>query len=132
MVQIGGIGKVTEHLLRDVLGITTCEDMLKNSALLCALFSDLSSGQYVNLTPTLIFLLPFPNTHPVLFAYLLVQKMSHFRFTQNFSCLQIAISKLYFHSDFNDKQFFHLTLTALSLLLMSFFYPFVLPKPKLK
>ncbi|KAJ4966332.1 hypothetical protein NE237_018181 [Protea cynaroides] len=37
--KIGGIGKVTEHILRDVLGIHTCEEMLQKSAFLCALFS---------------------------------------------------------------------------------------------
>ncbi|KAJ3685530.1 hypothetical protein LUZ61_014694 [Rhynchospora tenuis] len=46
--KIGGIGKVTEYLLRDVLGITTCDDMLKNSALVCALFSDLSSDFFLS------------------------------------------------------------------------------------
>ncbi|KAF5180838.1 Dna polymerase kappa [Thalictrum thalictroides] len=37
--KIGGIGKVTEHILRDVLGISTCEEILHKSAYLCALFS---------------------------------------------------------------------------------------------
>ncbi|XP_043709969.1 LOW QUALITY PROTEIN: DNA polymerase kappa [Telopea speciosissima] len=37
--KIGGIGKVTEHILRDVLEIHTCEEMLQKSAFLCALFS---------------------------------------------------------------------------------------------
>ncbi|KAL5706788.1 DNA-directed DNA polymerase [Ranunculus cassubicifolius] len=37
--KIGGIGKVTEHLLRDALGISTCEEILQKSAYLCALFS---------------------------------------------------------------------------------------------
>ncbi|KAK8956955.1 DNA repair protein REV1 [Platanthera zijinensis] len=41
--KIGGIGKVTEHILRDALGINTCEDMLQKSAFLCALFSSCSS-----------------------------------------------------------------------------------------
>ncbi|PKA54295.1 DNA repair protein REV1 [Apostasia shenzhenica] len=41
--KIGGIGKVTEHILRDVLQINTCEEMLQKSALLCALFSRCSS-----------------------------------------------------------------------------------------
>lgn len=45
-VQIGGIGKVTEHVLRDVLGIKTCEDMREKGAFLCALFSSCSSGWY--------------------------------------------------------------------------------------
>ncbi|PIA33272.1 hypothetical protein AQUCO_04200204v1 [Aquilegia coerulea] len=37
--KIGGIGKVTDHILKDVLGISTCEEILQNSAYLCALFS---------------------------------------------------------------------------------------------
>ena len=43
-LQIGGIGKVTEHILRDVLGINTCEDMLQKGGLLCALFSRSAAG----------------------------------------------------------------------------------------
>lgn len=46
-MQIGGIGKVTEHILRDVLGINTCEEILKKSAYLCGLFSPCSIGQYI-------------------------------------------------------------------------------------
>ncbi|GAY48722.1 hypothetical protein CUMW_113870, partial [Citrus unshiu] len=37
--KIGGIGKVTEHILRDVFGINTCEEMLQKGSLLCAVFS---------------------------------------------------------------------------------------------
>ncbi|XP_041010624.1 DNA polymerase kappa [Juglans microcarpa x Juglans regia] len=37
--KIGGIGKVTEHILRDVFGINTCEDMLQKGGFVCALFS---------------------------------------------------------------------------------------------
>ncbi|KAJ6754850.1 DNA REPAIR polymerase UMUC / TRANSFERASE FAMILY MEMBER [Salix purpurea] len=37
--KIGGIGKVTEHILRDAFGISTCEEMLQKGGLLCALFS---------------------------------------------------------------------------------------------
>ncbi|KAJ8763532.1 hypothetical protein K2173_002415 [Erythroxylum novogranatense] len=37
--KIGGIGKVTEHILRDVLEINTCKEMLQKGALICALFS---------------------------------------------------------------------------------------------
>ncbi|KAK2664875.1 hypothetical protein Ddye_003449 [Dipteronia dyeriana] len=37
--KIGGIGKVTEHMLRDVLGINTCEELLQKGSFLCALFS---------------------------------------------------------------------------------------------
>lgn len=43
-LQIGGIGKVTEHILRDVLGINTCEEMLQKGSLLCALFSHSTAG----------------------------------------------------------------------------------------
>ncbi|CAI0425169.1 unnamed protein product [Linum tenue] len=37
--KIGGIGKVTEHILRDVLEISICEHLLQKGGLLCALFS---------------------------------------------------------------------------------------------
>ncbi|KAI4371373.1 hypothetical protein MLD38_019616 [Melastoma candidum] len=37
--KIGGIGKVTEHILRDAIGIHTCEDMLQKGGHICALFS---------------------------------------------------------------------------------------------
>lgn len=46
--KIGGIGKVTEHVLRDVLGINTCEDMLQKGALLCALFSQCSAEFFLS------------------------------------------------------------------------------------
>ncbi|XP_047317305.1 DNA polymerase kappa [Impatiens glandulifera] len=46
--KIGGIGKVTEHLLRDVFGITTCAEMLKKSAFLCALFSHSSADFFLS------------------------------------------------------------------------------------
>uniref|UniRef100_A0A1D1ZAP8 DNA polymerase kappa n=1 Tax=Anthurium amnicola TaxID=1678845 RepID=A0A1D1ZAP8_9ARAE len=46
--KIGGIGKVTEHILRDVLGINTCEEMLKKSAYLCALFSPCSIDFFIS------------------------------------------------------------------------------------
>ncbi|KAI8554612.1 hypothetical protein RHMOL_Rhmol05G0111300 [Rhododendron molle] len=45
--KIGGIGKVTEHLLRDVIGITTCEEMLQKSGFLCALFSRSSADFFL-------------------------------------------------------------------------------------
>ncbi|XVE49330.1 hypothetical protein DITRI_Ditri01bG0074200 [Diplodiscus trichospermus] len=37
--KIGGIGKVTENILRGVFGINTCEEMLRKGSFLCALFS---------------------------------------------------------------------------------------------
>ncbi|CAJ1924706.1 unnamed protein product [Sphenostylis stenocarpa] len=37
--KIGGIGKVTEHILKEVFGINTCEQMLEKSSYLYALFS---------------------------------------------------------------------------------------------
>ncbi|CAJ2651041.1 DNA polymerase kappa isoform X3 [Trifolium pratense] len=37
--KIGGIGKVTEQILKEVFGINTCEQMLDKSSYLCALFS---------------------------------------------------------------------------------------------
>ncbi|KAL0914619.1 hypothetical protein M5K25_014982 [Dendrobium thyrsiflorum] len=46
--KIGGIGKVTENVLRDVLGIQTCEDILQNGAFLCALFSSCSSDFFLS------------------------------------------------------------------------------------
>ena len=45
LFQIGGIGKVTEHILKDALGINTCEEMLQKGGHLCALFSISSAGQ---------------------------------------------------------------------------------------
>ncbi|XP_039139303.1 DNA polymerase kappa isoform X1 [Dioscorea cayenensis subsp. rotundata] len=47
--KVGGIGKVTEHLLRDVLGINTCEQMLQKSAYLCALFSEHSTDFFLSI-----------------------------------------------------------------------------------
>ncbi|KAG6421919.1 hypothetical protein SASPL_118479 [Salvia splendens] len=44
--KIGGIGKVTENILKGVLGITTCEEMLQKSSFICALFSHASAGLY--------------------------------------------------------------------------------------
>jgi Ca2+-transporting ATPase/DNA polymerase kappa len=54
-MQIGGIGKVTEQMLRQVLGISTCQEMLQKAAFLCALFSEGSAGPYVNYTCLLFF-----------------------------------------------------------------------------
>ncbi|XP_057450333.1 DNA polymerase kappa [Lotus japonicus] len=36
--KIGGIGKVTESILKEVFGINTCEQMLEKGSYLCALF----------------------------------------------------------------------------------------------
>ncbi|CAN1821436.1 DNA polymerase kappa [Linum perenne] len=44
-MQIGGIGKVTEHILRDVFGISICEHLLQKGGLLCALFSRSSAAE---------------------------------------------------------------------------------------
>ncbi|OAY39274.1 DNA polymerase kappa isoform X4 [Manihot esculenta] len=46
--KIGGIGKVTEHMLRDVLGINTCEEMLQKGGFLCALFSRSSADFFLS------------------------------------------------------------------------------------
>ncbi|TVU46154.1 hypothetical protein EJB05_05672, partial [Eragrostis curvula] len=46
--KIGGIGKVTEQMLRQVLGISTCEDMLQKAAFLCALFSEGSADFFLS------------------------------------------------------------------------------------
>ncbi|KAJ0010797.1 hypothetical protein Pint_33701 [Pistacia integerrima] len=42
--KIEGIGKVTEHILRDVFGINTCEEMLEKGSFICALFSNSTAG----------------------------------------------------------------------------------------
>ncbi|KAI4298561.1 hypothetical protein L6164_032107 [Bauhinia variegata] len=42
--KIGGIGKVTEHILRDAIGIHTCEQMLQKGSFICALFSQSTAG----------------------------------------------------------------------------------------
>nr|GEX25911.1 DNA polymerase kappa isoform X1 [Tanacetum cinerariifolium] len=46
--KIGGIGKVTEHILKDVFEIKTCEDLLKKSSFLCALFSPSSADFFIS------------------------------------------------------------------------------------
>ncbi|MED6217750.1 hypothetical protein PIB30_020549 [Stylosanthes scabra] len=42
--KIGGIGKVTEHILKAVFGIKTCEQMLEKASYLSALFSQSTTG----------------------------------------------------------------------------------------
>ncbi|XP_074345062.1 DNA polymerase kappa isoform X1 [Apium graveolens] len=46
--KIGGIGKVTENILKEVFGITTCEEMLQKSGPLCALFSHSSADFFLS------------------------------------------------------------------------------------
>ncbi|XP_050363732.1 DNA polymerase kappa [Argentina anserina] len=46
--KIGGIGKVTEHILRDALGINTCEEILQKSNYICALFSNSSADFFLS------------------------------------------------------------------------------------
>ncbi|KAK6945978.1 DNA polymerase type-Y, HhH motif [Dillenia turbinata] len=46
--KIGGVGKVTESILRDAFGIKTCEDLLEKSGFLCALFSHSSSDFFLS------------------------------------------------------------------------------------
>lgn len=46
--KIGGIGKVTEHILKDVFEIKTCEDLLQKSCFLCALFSPSSADFFIS------------------------------------------------------------------------------------
>ncbi|CAI7827626.1 unnamed protein product [Closterium sp. NIES-54] len=41
--KIGGVGKVTERLLRDVLGVTVCADIITHRGALLALFSPISA-----------------------------------------------------------------------------------------
>lgn len=46
--KIGGIGKVTEHILSGVFGINTCEEMLQKGGFLCALFSRSSADFFLS------------------------------------------------------------------------------------
>ncbi|CAL9093614.1 unnamed protein product [Musa textilis] len=46
--KVGGIGKVTEQILRDVLGINTCADMLQKRAVLYALFHQCSTDFFLS------------------------------------------------------------------------------------
>ncbi|CAA0807471.1 DNA/RNA polymerases superfamily protein [Striga hermonthica] len=46
--KIGGIGRVTENILKGVLGITTCEEMLQKSSFICALFSRTSADFFLS------------------------------------------------------------------------------------
>ncbi|XP_038970286.1 DNA polymerase kappa isoform X2 [Phoenix dactylifera] len=48
LAKIGGIGKVTETILKDVLGINTCEELLQKGAFLCALFSHCSTDFFLS------------------------------------------------------------------------------------
>jgi DNA polymerase kappa len=55
--KIGGIGKVTEHILKDALGIKTCEEMVQKGSLLYALFSQSSAGSSIS---SFLFYCSFP------------------------------------------------------------------------
>ncbi|CAO2813559.1 unnamed protein product [Amaranthus hypochondriacus] len=46
--KIGGIGKVTEHILRNAFEINTCKDLLEKGGLLCALFSPSSADFFLS------------------------------------------------------------------------------------
>ena len=46
--QIGGSGKVTEHILKDALEIKTCGDMVLKGSLLYALFTQSSAGSSIS------------------------------------------------------------------------------------
>ncbi|GAV73742.1 IMS domain-containing protein/IMS_C domain-containing protein [Cephalotus follicularis] len=46
--KIGGIGKVTEHILRDVFEINTCNEMLQKGGLLCAMFSHTTADFFLS------------------------------------------------------------------------------------
>ncbi|KAK4476975.1 hypothetical protein RD792_016175 [Penstemon davidsonii] len=46
--KIGGIGRVTENVLKDVFGITTCQDVLQKSSVICALFSQTSADFFLS------------------------------------------------------------------------------------
>lgn len=46
--KVSGIGKVTERLLKEVLGIVICDDLIKKRALITALFSSISSEFFLS------------------------------------------------------------------------------------
>lgn len=46
--KVSGIGKVTERMLKDVLGINTCDDLLQKRAMVCALFSQCSADFFLS------------------------------------------------------------------------------------
>lgn len=46
--KVSGIGKVTEHLLKEVLGINICGDLINKRALITALFSPISSDFFLS------------------------------------------------------------------------------------
>ncbi|XP_021717127.1 DNA polymerase kappa-like isoform X2 [Chenopodium quinoa] len=46
--KIGGIGKVTEHILRTAFEIDTCKDLLDKGGFLCALFSPSSADFFLS------------------------------------------------------------------------------------
>lgn len=46
MLQIPGIGKVTEQTLQ-ALGVSSCSDLIRQAALLIALLSDISSSSLI-------------------------------------------------------------------------------------
>ncbi|KNA24699.1 hypothetical protein SOVF_012800 isoform B [Spinacia oleracea] len=46
--KIGGIGKVTEHILRNAFEINTCKDLLEKGSFLCALFSPSSAEFFLS------------------------------------------------------------------------------------
>ncbi|KAJ0078279.1 hypothetical protein Patl1_37409 [Pistacia atlantica] len=48
LAKIGGIGKVTEHILRDVFGIKTCEEMLEKGSFICALLSNSTADFFLS------------------------------------------------------------------------------------
>eukprot|EP00250_Pteridium_aquilinum_P015548 c22641_g1_i1 orf=47-2035(+) len=46
--KVSGIGKVTERLLKEVLGINLCEDLIKRRGLITALFSPISTDFFLS------------------------------------------------------------------------------------
>uniref|UniRef100_A0A803MC14 DNA polymerase kappa n=1 Tax=Chenopodium quinoa TaxID=63459 RepID=A0A803MC14_CHEQI len=48
LAKIGGIGKVTEHILRTAFEIDTCKDLLEKGGFLCALFSPSSADFFLS------------------------------------------------------------------------------------
>jgi hypothetical protein len=46
--QVTGIGKVGERVLREVLGVTKCGELLEQRAMIFALFSNIAFGKSQN------------------------------------------------------------------------------------
>lgn len=83
LIQIGGIGKVTEHILRDALGINTCEEILQKSSYICALFSHSTAGCHFIILIFLLLLLLYINSSTHLYSLSLIDHL-HIMFSTSF------------------------------------------------